>query len=200
MQLSVKGKQIDVGDALTTHVQSALTSTVSKYFDNALEGTVHFSREGALFRTDISVHVGHNILIQSHDEADEPYAAFDLACEKLGKRLRRYKRRLRDHHKERSAKESVAAQQYILAPPGEEDEDSTSQATDQPIIIAEMTTEVATMTVSQAVMRMDLAELPALLFHNSAHGGLNMVYHRQDGNVGWIDPTESTANKETTAA
>ena len=120
MQLSVKGKQLDVGDSLKAHVLSSLENTVDKYFDNALEGVVHFSREGQSFRADISVHVGHNILIQSHSLAADPYGAFDSAGERVATQLRRYKRRLRDHHKGRSPRESVAAQQYILAPESEE--------------------------------------------------------------------------------
>lgn len=187
MQLSVKGKQIDVGDSLRTHVLSSLENTVEKYFDNALEGAVHFSREGQSFRADISVHIGHNILIQSHSLAADPYAAFDSAGERVATRLRRYKRRLRDHHKDRAAKESMAAQQYVLAPENEETAESESGDAD-PVIIAEMTTEVETLTVGVAVMRMDLADLSALLFRNSAHGGLNMVYRRSDGNIGWVDP------------
>lgn len=187
MQLSVKGKQLNVGDSLKAHVLSSLENTVEKYFNNALEGVVHFSREGQSFRADISVHIGHNILIQSHSLAADPYGAFDEAGEKVATRLRRYKRRLRDHHKDRAAKESMAAQQYILAPEsGEEPENENGDA--DPVIIAEMTTEVETLTVGVAVMRMDLADLPALLFHNSAHGGLNMVYRRGDGNIGWVDP------------
>lgn len=188
MQLSVKGKQLDVGDSLKAHVLSSLENTVDKYFDNALEGVVHFSREGQSFRADISVHVGHNILIQSHSLAADPYGAFDSAGERVATQLRRYKRRLRDHHKGRSPRESVAAQQYILAPESEEKTEDEGGGDADPVIIAEMTTEVETLTVGVAVMRMDLADLPALLFHNSAHGGLNMVYRRGDGNIGWVDP------------
>ena len=199
MQLSVKGKQIDVGDSLRAHVLSSLENTVEKYFDNALEGVVHFSREGQSFRADISVHIGHNILVQSHSLAADPYPAFDGASERVATQLRRYKRRLRDHHRNRNAKESMAAQQYILAPESEEEVRSDNSDAD-PVIIAEMTTEVETLTVGIAVMRMDLADLPALLFRNSAHGGLNMVYRRGDGNIGWVDPRNGAPSENAAGA
>ena len=194
MQLSIKGKQIDVGEALTSHIENALESAVAKYFDNAIESTVVLAREARLLRADISVHVGRGIVIQSHAEAGDAYGAFDTAVEKIAKRLRRYKRRLRDHRKARGGEaESFPANQYILAPEEKADADADGDGDGDgesinPVIVAEMATEITTMTVGEAVMRMDLAELPAMLFRSSAHGGLNMVDGRADGNVGWVDP------------
>lgn len=191
MQLSVKGKQLDVGDALRTHVAESLNSTVGKYFNNSIDATVVFSREAHMFRADIQVHVGRNIVLQSAAEASEPYPAFDTACDKIAKRLRRYKRRLRDHHNGDAAPEAVPALYQVLEaepehlPDGHEE---APEAAPQPIVIAEMQTAIDTLTVSEAVMRMELAEKPALMFRNRAHGGLNMVYRRADGHVGWIDP------------
>ena len=197
MQLSIKGKQIDVGDSLKAHALSSLENTDEKYFDDALEGAVNFSREGPSFRADISVHIGHNILVQSHSLAADPYAAFGSAGERVATQLRRYKRRLRNHHKDRVAEEGVAAQQYILAAESEEEPESDKGDAD-PVIIAEMTTKVESLTVGVAVMRMDLADLSALLFRSSTHGGFNMVYRRSDGNIGWVDP-QSGAPSETAA-
>jgi len=186
MQLSVTGKQIDVGDALRDHIETTLDAAVSKYFDKAIEGSVVLARLAHLFRADISVHLGRNMLLQGHAEAGDPYAAFDAACERITKRLRRYKRRLRDHRKvTRPEGEALVASQYILAG-NEGDEEITDEGS--PVIVAEMATDIDTVTVGEAVMRMDLADVPAVLFRNSAHGGLNMVYRRSDGNVGWIDP------------
>jgi ribosomal subunit interface protein len=189
MNLTVKGKQLDVGDALRTHCAERLDSVTSKYFGDAIEATVVFSREAHLYRADLSMHVGRNIQMNAGAEAAEPYVAFDGAVDRLAKRLRRYKRRLRDHHRE-EAGPPIAAQAYVLqAEPEAEAETETEEAADeQPIVIAEMTTPVETLTVTQAVMRLDLAELPALMFRNPAHGGLNMVYRRPDGHVGWVDP------------
>jgi ribosomal subunit interface protein len=185
MKISVSGKQVDVGDAFRVHVEEMLGSVVDKYFGNALDARVVLSHHAHLYRADIAVHVGHNILVQGHSEADQPYPAFDSAAEHIAKRLRRYKRRLRDHHKRQSqAEAALEARQYVLAP--ERDEDSIES--DKPVVVAELATTIDTLTVSEAVMRLDLAELPAMMFRNSAHGGLNMVYRRPDGSIGWVDP------------
>ena len=194
MQLSVKGKQLDIGDALRAHVDGSLKRILGKYFGDAIEARVVLSREGHQYRAVVSAHVGRNILLEAHAEAGEPYPAFDAAAERLSKRLRRHKRRLRSHHKDDSGETAaLPGRQYILAGPdereAEEDEDETQGGSeDQPVIVAEMAAEIPSLTVSEAVMRMDLAELPALMFRNSAHGGLNMIYRRLDGNIGWLDP------------
>lgn len=189
MLVTVKGKQLDLGDALRTHAETALAAAVSKYFGNALEGHVVMTREAHLFRADISVHVGRDILVQGQAGAVDAYAAVDQAIEHVAKRLRRYKRRLRDHHaRGREATlpaEAVVAQSYVLAPEPEEEPEAPS---DQPMIIAEMQTEILSLSVGEAVMRLDLGDHSALLFRNAAHGGLNLVHRRPDGNIGWIDP------------
>lgn len=188
MQLSVKGKQLDVGDALRTHVGDSLSHILNKYFGDAIEVKMTLSREGPRYRAVITAHVGRGIQLRAQGEADEPYPAFDTAAEHLSKRLRRHKRRLRDHHKEDpTMSESFPAQQYVLD--GNAAEPEASEAVpDIPVIVAEMMTEIPSLSVSSAVMRMDLADLPALLFRNSSHQGLNMIYRRSDGNVGWVDP------------
>ena len=192
MHLSVKGKQLDVGDALRSHVAENLTSVVGKYFGRPIEANVVFSRDAHLFKADISVHVGRGILVQTIGLADEPYPAFDTACDKIAKRLRRYKERLKNHHSSaEDAPEPVDAKKYILQAESEDHHDGHAAEGHQPMVIAEMTTPIATLTTGEAVMRMELADLPALMFRNSAHGGLNMVYRRSDGNVGWVDPKGS---------
>jgi ribosomal subunit interface protein len=186
MQIAVKGKQIDVGDALRGHIETSLRGTVSKYFDRAIEANVAVARRAHLFRADISVHIGRGMLLQGHGEEVDAYAAFDAACERIDKRLRRYKRWLRDHRKSRDERaETIIASQYVLAGAGESEETEPGA---NPVIVAEMSTEIDTLTVGEAVMRMDLADLSAMMFRNRAHGGLNMVYRRSDGHVGWIDP------------
>jgi ribosome hibernation promoting factor len=189
MQLSVKGKQLDVGDALRSHVDDSLSRILEKYFGDALEVTVTLSRDAHLYRAVISAHVGRGIQLEAQGEANEPYPAFDGAADRLSKRLRRYKRRLRDHNNSRAAEAApLPAQQYILAGDGADEIEDEGNADGQPAVVAEMTTEIPTLTVSEAVMRMDLGNLPAMMFRNSAHGGLNMIYQRGDGNIGWIDP------------
>ena len=192
MQLTVIGKQIDVGDALRTHVGDSLETISAKYFENAIDANVVLSRQAHLYRADIALHPSRNVLMQSNAEAADPYVAFDLAADRMAKRLRRYKRRLRDYNKGRdqAGEASQTAQAYVLdaGSDGAGDGDGEAEVGDQPLVVAEMTTEIESLTVSDAVMRLDLGGLPALLFRNSAHGGLNMVYRRQDGNVGWVDP------------
>lgn len=196
MQVSITGKQLNIGDALRTHVEDRLADVVAKYFDHAIDSTVVVSREGKgkQICADISVHVGRGITVQGHGEGDDAYGAFDGATDRIAKRLRRYKRRLRDHRKMSGDGTGLQAQQYVLSDIEEEDPDDASQPS-QPVVIAEMTTAIETMTVGEAVMRMDLADVTALMFQNSAHGGLNVVYRRDDGNVGWIDPQGNPSNK-----
>ena len=191
MQLTVKGRQLDVGQALRGHVEDSLNAVAAKYFTNPIEATVVFSREAHLYRSDVSVHVGRNILLQSNAAADSPYGAFDQAADRVAKRLRRYKRRLKDHHKNGPKDEPWQAQYNVLEAEPEELPESHEEPTDH-VVIAEMKTEIDVLTVSEAVMRLDLGNLRVLVFRNSAHGGVNVVYRRDDGNVGWIDPQGST--------
>ncbi len=188
MQLSVKGKQLNVGDALRTHVSDSLSRILGKYFGDAIDVSVTISRDGHRYRAVVVAHVGRGIQVQAQGSAEEPYPAFDTAAEHLAKRLRRYKGRLRDHHKDSGPKaETLLAQQYILA--GDDEEEAAEDVGQgQPAVVAEMITEIPSLTVSEAVMRMDLADQPALMFRNSSHSGLNMIYRRSDGNIGWIDP------------
>jgi ribosomal subunit interface protein len=189
MQVLITGKQIDVGEALRTHVEDRLTIGVGKYFDRAIDAHVVFSRQGPRYRVDCAVHVGAGINVQSHAEVDEIYASFDVAADRIEKRLRRYKRRLRNHHKAPQG-ESLPAQAYVIEAEAEDAVEPENAHEFQPVIVAEASTEIAQLTVGEAVMRMDLANLPAMMFRNSGHGGLNVVYRRPDGNIGWIDPQE----------
>jgi len=206
MQLSIKGRQIDVGDAFRVHAEDSLTTIFDKYFGDAIESSVTVSRAGPLFRVVVSSHVGRGLQVESSAEAADVYPAFDAAAERLSKRLRRYKRRLRDHNgKSNGEDDSLPAQQYILAAPAPESEveaefDGELAETEAgveeaaPPIVAEIATDIPSLTVSEAVMRLDLAEAPALMFRNRAHGGLNMIYRRPDGNIGWVDPRGNRAS------
>ena len=192
MQLIVKGQQIDVGDALREHVRQSLTNVFGKYFGDAIDATVTFSREAHLLRAALTVHVGRGITAEAEATADQPYAAFDIAADRLAKRLRRHKRRLRDHHKQPvgTAAEVQLASHYVLAAAPESAEEDAAGAEEDgpPMVVAEMKAEILSLTVSEAVMRLDLVDSGALMFVNRAHGGLNMVYRRPDGNIGWVDP------------
>lgn len=189
MQLSIKGKQVDVGDALRTHIEEHLPDSIGKYFDNTTDVTVTISKEGHSFAVDIQAHVSKRVEVQGHGEGGDAYAAYEEAAEHVLKRLRRHKRRLRDHKQKLSTAEAVPALQYILeAEQHEHDDDDDAAPPAEPIIVAETPTQVESMTVGEATMRLDLAGAPALLFRNAKTGGLNMVYQRKDGNYGWVDP------------
>jgi ribosomal subunit interface protein len=190
MHITVTGKQIDVGDALRRHTQAAIEDIAEKYFGNALEAHVVFSREAHLIQCDLQVHVGRGILVRSEADANEAYAAFDIAAERIDKRLRRYKRRLRDHHARDKERERVEplGRTYVLQPADNEGGPQPEGEHPQAMVIAEMDTPIPQLSVSEAVMRLDLADLPALMFRNSARGTLNVIYRRRDGNIGWIDP------------
>jgi ribosomal subunit interface protein len=185
MDVSINGKGLDIGDALRAHVGDHLVVAVGKYFPRAVDAAVTVSREAHFFRADISVHPTRGFLVQGRAADDDAYTAFDNALERIAKQLRRYKRRLNDHHKRRQPEESIPAQQYIIAP---EDQEGELPVDGQPAIIAELPTEIATLSVGEAVMRMDLADAPVVMFRNRGTGGLNVVYRRPDGNIGWIDP------------
>jgi ribosomal subunit interface protein len=202
MQLTVTGKQVDVGEALRTHVERTLESLLGKYFRTAIEAHAVFAREAHLIAVELSLHVGRGMVVNSRGAATDYYVAFDSAAERLAKQLRRYKRRLRDYHgKVRPAGERPEmARSFVLAPV-EDVEDELDEAAEAdgeietaadggiaPVVIAEMSTELPRLTVGEAVMRMDLADSSVLLFRNRSHGELNVVYRRGDGNIGWIDP------------
>ena len=193
MQVTVTGKHFDVGDSLRSHVAETTQSIVERYFGKATEAHVVFCRERHRVKAEISVHAGRGLSVQGHGEAEDPYVAFDGAAERIDKRLRRHKRRLRNHHGR--AKDGAAppapqdATAYVLAADEREDADeSADEGEGEPLVIAEMRTRIPQLSVSEAVMRLDLAELAVLLFRNSARGNLNLIYRRPDGNIGWIDP------------
>ena len=196
MEITVQGKQMDVGDALSTHVKDKLADIDQKYFNHATDATVTFTKEGhgnAMFKVSISVNVGKNIEVVAEDVESDPYAAFDGASEKAAKRLRRYKRRLRDHHNRVDTTpeaEMMKAKAYTLLQDSLETDDQEEVADKDPAIIAEIQTQIGKMSVSDAVMRMELSERNALMFRNASNNKLSMVYVRRDGHIGWMEPDD----------
>jgi ribosomal subunit interface protein len=186
MQLSVSGKHLDVGDSLRTHVGASLTATVDRHFGRAIEGKVTLARARHLYRADIQVHVTRGMLVQSHAEAPDPYAAFDAAVDRLETRLGRYKGRLVDRRKAAEAESPVGeARSYVLA--ADAPESGVDPDHGAPAIVAETTQPVARLSVREAVLRMDLADSALLLFRDKTHGGYAVVHRRADGTIGWID-------------
>lgn len=195
MDITVHGKQMDVGEALTTHIEDKIKDICEKYFDHAAFATVTVSKEGHghnEVKVNIIIKGGKNIDAESEATEFDPYVAFDSAAAKSAKQLRRYKRRLRDHHNRKQhtvEEELMKARNYVLADEQDDEEQTVEHEGEQePIVIAEMTTSIETLSVSDAVMRMDLANETAYMFRNSKTDNINVVYRRKDGNIGWIDP------------
>jgi ribosomal subunit interface protein len=196
MQITVSGKQVDLSDALRTRVSTHLDVIASKYFDEAMEAQVTFSRARSFFTCDINVHAGRGLRLRGEGEAADANGAFDDAAEHIAKRLRRYRRRVNEHARDLANRQRPeAARQYVLRQ--EEAEAEPANALDRvatmayATIIAETQTEISLLSVGEAVMRMDLADQTVLMFRNSTTNELNVVYRRSDGNIGWIDPGQS---------
>ncbi|MBC7142820.1 MAG: ribosome-associated translation inhibitor RaiA [Rhodobacteraceae bacterium] len=188
MLYKISGKQIDVGDALQTHVKSELGGTVEKYSQRPTDAAVIFSRDAYEFICEATVHLSTGLTATAKGQATEIYAAFEACREKMDKQLRRYKRRLKDHHRDRTEPvEFAEAGMYVLAANGGSAD--SEPETLQPMIIAEMETKIPSLSVGEAVMQMELAGAPLLVFRNEKNGGVNVVHRRDDGNVGWIDPS-----------
>lgn len=198
MRVLVAGRHLDVGEALRSRIEGELTAGVAKYFSRATDANVTVGRNGIGYEVDCTLHLASGMTLQAQGHSAEPHGAFSDAMHKIEGRLARYKRRLKNHHA--PAKGPLPAEDasaYVLAAFDDEDEagpelddgaEAANSAEGGPLVIAETKIPVKTMTVSMAVLQLDLAESPALLFRNAAHGRLNMVYRRADGNVGWVDP------------
>lgn len=193
MSLQISGKNIDIGSALRGHVETRIGDAVEKYFDGGFTGHVTVEREGSGFKSDCMLHLDTGIDLQAHGQSQDVYKSFDIAADHIEKRLRRYKRRLKEHHAQKHAAAEEAAS-YVIAALDEEEEVAADYS---PTIIAEETTNLSTMTVGSAVMAMDLANDPVFVFRNAAHGGVNVVYRRPDGHIGWVDPNLNTAGSTT---
>lgn len=193
MRIQVQGKQIGVGPALTEHATRELSASVQKYFDRPVNAHVTFSRDGHAFRCDVQVHLPTGMGAASRGASADVYAAFEQASERIEKQLRRYKRRLRDYHQNRRKPiEAVEMPAYVLG--AESGDDSEEPESLQPVIIAEMTHLIQSLSVGEAVMQMELADRLFLMFRNDASGRFNVVFRRDDGNVGWLDPADLSAS------
>jgi len=190
MRYQISGKQIDIGEALQAHVRTELDAAIGKYAGRPTDAQVVFSRNAHEHVCEAVVHLSTGLTVSAKGAATEIYAAFDQCLERMEKQLRRYKRRLKDHHKARSEPvEFAGAASYILA--ASEDDESEEPGSLQPMIIAEMETRIPALSVGEAVMQMELSGSPLLVFRNEKHSGVNVVYRRDDGNIGWIDPSGS---------
>ena len=187
MRYQISGKQIDIGEALQTHVKSELGEVVEKYAQRPTDAIVIFSKSAHEFVCESVVHLSTGLSASAKGHATEIYAAFESCREKMDKQLRRYKRRIRNHHHNRPAPvEFGGGASYIIAPSEEPEDDDNAGI--EPIIIAEMEAKIPHITVGEAVMQLELSGQNFLVFRNEGHAGVNVVYRREDGNIGWIDP------------
>ena len=187
MEIRVAGHQIDTGSALQEHAGERLNAIVEKYFHTALSSQVTFGKAPtSAFTCDIVLHVMHGLIMKAHAEAHDAHQALDAAADKIDKQLRRYKRRLKDRHEQAShaIREEEAA--YTVFAPEEPEAEIESDA---PLVIAETRVDIPVTTVSDAVMMLDLRHTNALLFKNAGTGRHNMVYRRDDGSIGWVEPS-----------
>ncbi len=189
MTIQIAGRHLDVGDALKERIADGLEAAVTKYFDRSFDANVTVEKRGHEVITDCNVHLPSGIVLQSTGAATDPYASLEDSLEKMEKRVRRYHRRLKDHHK-RTPMPSEPATAFIIKGSDDETPEDKGEA---PLIVAESASDVKTMSVSEAVMQLELSDTPAVLFRNVKHSGLNMVYRREDGNIGWVDPAGHSA-------
>jgi ribosomal subunit interface protein len=186
MTIQVTGKNLDVGGALRSYVQERVGQTVEKFIGRETTGHVRIEKEHGEFRTNCSIHLWQGMSLEASGAAPDAYQSADLACERLEKRVRRYKRRLKQHGGGQTPSKHRPATDYVIqAAPAEEHEERDAN---NPVIIAEAETPVHEMAVSDAVMQMDLSDRLFVVFRNASHGEINVVYRREDGNIGWIDP------------
>jgi len=185
MKFIITGKKLDIGESLRDHTSAKVEEIASKYSLEPIECSVVITKDGYLIKSDFDLHLGKGVNVRTHAEAEDPYVSVDGAIDTLEKQLRKYKRRITDHHKKRDVDfVKTSAQQYVI------DVNAEEQETDAPVIIAEMNTDIPTLSVSEAVMHMDLSNNNAMLFNNGANGKINLIYKRSDGNIGWVDPSE----------
>lgn len=197
MPFRISGKNLDVGDALRQRVNDRIIEALQKYFAAGYSGHVTISKDGFGFRTECAIHLDSGITLQSEGMAADAYTSADQAVIRIEKRLRRYKRRLKDRHAARAdggtVHESVEAPSYVIAAPEHENDEDGAEF--NPVIIAESTTALRHLAVSEAVQELDLTGVPVIVFRHAGHGRINLVYRRADGHIGWIDPPAMTDGK-----
>lgn len=190
MNVQINGKQIDVGSSLRTHAKGKVTEIITKYSKSATDSTITFSKDRYEYFCDIYIHLATGMTVQAKGKAIDIYDSFEDSLEKIDKQLRRYKRRLKNHHNDRKKPiEFMYANSYVISSHNEDD--SHKKESLKPLIIAEMQEKIPTISVGEAVMQMELSGANMLIFRNTSHHKINVVHLREDGNIGWVDPEHS---------
>ena len=186
MTLRVSGKNMDVGDALRSKAEGHFDAVVRKYFDGGYSGHLTLEPEGSGYSAICMVHLDSGAILQSSAYGGDATSAYEIMADTIEKRLRRYNRKLKQHRRHANGEDTgTEAQSYVLAAPDELDEWHDDYS---PPVIAETTATLRQMSVEEAVMELDLTQADVVMFRHAGHGGLNVVYRRADGNIGWIDP------------
>jgi ribosomal subunit interface protein len=192
MSLRISGKNLDVGEALRGQAEERVAAAVSKYYEGGYQGHVTVDKDGSAFRTDGVLHLSSGITLEASATAHDAYASLDKMAERIEKRLRRYKRRLKDRSGSNGRDAGIEIPSYVIAAPDDDVEDFDGvSAGDNPVIVAESTKSLHVRTVSDAVAELDLTGAPVVVFRHAGNGRMNIVYRRGDGNIGWIDPPAS---------
>ena len=192
MSFRISGQNLDVGAALRDRIGARIAEAMSKYFDGGYSGHLTLARDGFGFRAECAIHLDSKITLHAEGMAPDAYASADQAALRIEKRLRRYHRRLKDHRAEHAAERAaIDATSYVIAAPEADEEPTIDGFT--PVIIAESTTRLRQLSVSDAVAELDMTGAPVVVFHHAKHGRINVVYRRADGHFGWIDPPAAAA-------
>ena len=187
MSLRISGKHMDIGDAFRARIEVRIADAVDKYFDGGYSGRVTVEKSNSRYSADCMVSLDSGVSLQANGEAYEPHAAFDAAAERIEKRLRRYKRKLKSHDQSPANQNEVDVAYRVMASVGEEEDEVSEDYA--PAIVAESTVSLRTMTVANAIMELDTKDSPVFVFRNAGNDQVNIVYRRPDGNIGWIDPS-----------
>lgn len=195
MTLQITGKNLEIGDAFQTYAGDKIRGVLQKFLAREVDGHIRLEREREVFKTSCTVHFSSGLLLEAHGEGGDAYSAVDAAAHRLETRVRRYKSRIKHHTSPAAAarrRVDIEARDYVVSL---SDEDEPEQDGANPLIIAEGQRNIGHMTVSEAVLKLDLSEASFMIFRNAAHGGLNVVYRRTDGHIGWIDADLPLATK-----
>ncbi|HML28519.1 MAG TPA: ribosome-associated translation inhibitor RaiA [Hyphomicrobium sp.] len=184
MTIQITGKNVEVGDAFQSYAGDKIRSVLQKYLAREVDGHIRLEREREVFKTTCSVRLTNGLLLEAHGEGVDAYGSVDSAAHRLETRVRRYKGRIKNHSSATRRKVDIEARDYVVSL---NDHDEPEQDEANPLIIAEGQRNIGHMTVSEAVLQLDLSEASFMIFKNAAHGGLNVVYRRNDGHIGWID-------------
>jgi ribosomal subunit interface protein len=193
MQIKITGKHLDIGDALRSHIEAKLQSFRERFFEGSVHGNVTLEKQRGLFLTDCTLHLATGLVLQSHAQDAGAVGSADAALAHLEKQLKKYKQRLKDHH--RSPRESRNVREATSFVIQHEEHEEDQPLGHNPPVIAETSAVIPELSVGEAVMQLDISTTPFVLFHNSKEGRINVVYRRPDGNIGWLDPRSNQAAK-----